>query len=151
MTKKSILFFISFCMICILNAETIKYKNPYSLDETIILNAIILNSDSEFIYYKNNYSFNTNQIPCSQIIEITNASGNSVETSCLSKTNVVNPSKNNKIINKSIAGKSEAILLDTVSEKMPIKHFKGEKSYDNINLLLMGLIVFFIFFILKEK
>lgn len=148
-----------------LNADIIKYKNPNSLDEFTLSNIKILNSDSKFVYYKNNVSFNFNKILCSQIIEINDESGNIISTSCNAKSTNLNSNekesvpilKNNEMDDSnSTKSKSNSILHNKKLKQSPkeliqTNEIEEKNTSRNINLLLMGLIVFFIFFKLKEQ
>ena len=138
-----------------LNADIITYKRPNSFDEFILSNVKILNSDTEFIYYKNNVSFNTNKVPCSQIIKIIDESGDIIQTSCYAITLNLNSNKKESIyilnennMNDSNLTKSKSNSI--IHKKQP-NELEGKSNSKNINLLLMGLIVFFIFFKLKEQ
>ena len=148
-----------------LKADVIKYKKPNSLDEFTLSNIKILKSDAKFVYYKNNVSFNSNKILCSQIIEINDESGNIIQTSCNAKSINLNSNKKEAvpILNDNdmddsnlTKSKSNSILHNKQSKQSPeeiiqTNEIDGKNISRNINLLLMGLIVFFIFFKLKEQ
>ena len=146
-------------MICQLHGDTIIYKINNSQD-IIISNIQVINSDSQYVYFKNKHSLNTNQLPCSQITQVTNESGNKIITSCSNKTDDINKRQFNHIKQK-----NEILKKELIKEKPPKKLNKEEKTKvstkknDDIipekdylnNLLLISLIITLIIINMKKK
>ena len=98
--KKHITIIIGLTLIiCQSYADTIIYEINNS-QNMIISNIQVTNSDSQFVYFKNKHSLNTNKLLCSQITIVTNDAGNEIQTSCSNKTNSINKKEIHKIQHK---------------------------------------------------
>jgi hypothetical protein len=144
-------------MICQLHGDTIIYKINNSQD-IIISNIQVINSDSQFVYYKNKHSLNTNQLPCSQITQVTNESGDKIITSCSNKTDDINKrhhikQKNGTLKKELIKEKKTEKLNKAEKTRVSTKKKEDiipEKDYLN-NLLLISLIIALIIINMKKK
>jgi len=158
--KKSISIIIGLTlMICQSYADTILYKINDS-QNMIISNIQVINSDSQFVYFQNKHSLNTNQLLCSQITNVTNDSGDDIKTSCSNKTSNINKKQINeikhvkKLHNKKIIKEKTKKKLNIVKKTIISNEEKNEiipkKNHLN-NFLLISLIIALIIISLKKK
>ena len=147
-------------IICQSYADTIIYKINNSQDMTIS-NIQVTNSDSQFVYFKNKHSLNTNKLLCSQITIVTNESGDEIPTSCSNKTNSINEKqihkiqhKNKPLSKKNIIKEKPQKKLNIVKESIISNEDKNEiipeKNHLN-NFLLTSLIMALIIISIKKK
>ena len=149
-------------MIHLLHADIITYKINDSQD-MIISNIQVVNSDTQFVYFKNKQSLNTNQILCSQITQITNDFGDEIKTSCQDGTNNMKNEKNiqlkqkkkllKKDINKEKVKKKlkekNDLKVANIEKNIPTPN-KNKQNHFN-NLLLITLIIILIIINIKKK
>ena len=146
-------------IICQSYADTIIYKINNS-QNMIISNIQVTNSDSQFVYFKNKHSLNTNKLLCSQITMVTNDSGDEIQTSCSNKTNIINEKQiheiqhKNKLLNKKITKEKPQKKLNIVKESIISNEEKNEIIPEKNNLnnfLLISLIMALIIISIKKK
>ena len=161
MKKIIIIIFSLTSLINLLYGDIITYKINDSQDMKIS-NIQIMNSDTQFVYFRNKQSLNINQLLCSQISQITNDFGDEIKTLCQNKMDNTNDKKNVKL------KKTKKLLKKEINkEKVKKKNTKNDLKITNIeknkstpsknkqnhfnNFLLITLIIFLIIISIKKK